>query len=62
VRTLAQRCRPHAAALGCLRELDELDRLVAANGADRQRAEARRVGLAGLVRTLSNRFTTQRSD
>ena len=62
VRTLAERCRPHAAALGCLRELDQLERLVAANGADRQRAEARRVGLAGLVRTLSNRFTTQRSD
>jgi glutamate---cysteine ligase / carboxylate-amine ligase len=62
VHELAERCRPHAAALGCAGELDRLGRLVAANGADRQRAEARRAGLAGLVTTLSNRFTTQRSD
>jgi carboxylate-amine ligase len=59
---LAERCRPHAAALGCSNELEQLERLVAANGADHQRAEARRAGLARLVMTLSERFTTQRSD
>jgi carboxylate-amine ligase len=62
VRALAERCRPHAAALGCSGELERLERLLAANGADRQRAEARRAGLAGVVTTLSNRFTTQRSN
>lgn len=61
VRALAERCRPHAATLGCSGELERLERLLAANGADRQRAEARRAGLAGVVTTLSNRFTTQRS-
>ena len=62
VQELAGRSRPHAAALGCEKELDQLERLLAANGADRQRAEAGRTGLGGLVTTLCDRFTTERSD
>jgi len=61
VRTLAdvlQRCcRPHAAALGCGAELDQLERLATANGADRQRARAEKSGLVDLVATLSECFT-----
>jgi carboxylate-amine ligase len=62
VRKLARRCRPHAAALGCQKELDQLERLLAANGADRQRAEVGRTGLGGLVATLSERFKPEGSD
>jgi carboxylate-amine ligase len=35
---LLARCRPHALALGCADDLDQVQRLAAANGADRQRA------------------------
>ncbi|HEY2436470.1 MAG TPA: hypothetical protein VGH93_04765, partial [Solirubrobacteraceae bacterium] len=59
---LAERCRPHAAALGCLKPLDRIDRLVAANGADRQRAAAARTDLTGLVATLAERFSTEGSN
>jgi carboxylate-amine ligase len=54
---LVERCRPCAAALGCSAELEQVGRLAAANGADRQRAWAREDGLLGLVATLSRRFT-----
>jgi glutamate---cysteine ligase / carboxylate-amine ligase len=54
---LVERCRPCAAALGCSAELEQIARLAAANGADRQRAWAREDGLVGLVETLSRRFT-----
>jgi len=53
--TLA-RCRPHAGSLGCVSELDQVRRLAAANGSDRQRARARVAGLVELVRTLSEVF------
>jgi carboxylate-amine ligase len=59
---LLRRCRPHAAALGCLSELDQVYRLAAANGADRQRAAAGNTGLDGLVAALSERFSTERSE
>ena len=55
---LIEQCRPHADALGCSRELEGADRLVAANGAMRQRTWV----LAGrdltsLLERLSQRFT-----
>jgi carboxylate-amine ligase len=54
---LVERCRPCAAALGCSAELEQIGRLAASNGADRQRAWAREDGLLGLLATLSRRFT-----
>jgi carboxylate-amine ligase len=53
---LLAKCRPHADALGCPVELEEVRRLMAANGADRQRVWARRDGLVGLVSALTRRF------
>ena len=38
LRKLVEDCRPHAAALGCSAELQSVDRLIAVNGAIRQRA------------------------
>jgi glutamate---cysteine ligase / carboxylate-amine ligase len=58
VEVLVARCRPHAAALGCSRELEQVRQLAARNGADRQRAWAGETGLVGLVATLSGRFAT----
>jgi len=55
-RLLAE-CRPHALALGCAGALDQVQRLAAANGADRQRvlvAHGRR--LDELVASLADRF------
>jgi carboxylate-amine ligase len=56
---LIERCRPHAASLGCLGELDGLGPLASANGADRQRAAAGDAGLEALVTLLSQRFSTE---
>ena len=58
VDALLERCRPYATVLGCPAELDQIRRLAAANGADRQRAQAREAGLVDLVTTLAQRFTT----
>ena len=58
VEDLLRRCRPHAAALGCSVELDRIHALAAANGADRQRAWAREVGLVDLVSMLTERFAS----
>ena len=55
IRLLAK-CRPHAAALGCSAELEQVARLAAVSGAERQRARARQAGLAGLIATLSAQF------
>jgi carboxylate-amine ligase len=57
---LIERCRPHAAALGCLDEFSGLEPLVRANGADRQRAIAEDSGVDALVTLLSERFSTIR--
>ena len=57
-----ERCHPHAAALGCLAEFNRLEALVAANGADRQRAVADRDGLRGLVSVLSAQFSKERKN
>lgn len=55
-------CRPHAAALGCAVELDQIQRLVEVNGADRQRAWAAAAGdLPSVISMLSDRFV-QRPD
>ena len=53
---LVMRCRPHAAALGCSIELDRIQTLARANGADRQRAWAREQGLVELVSELRQQF------
>jgi hypothetical protein len=54
-RLLAE-CRPHALALGCAGALDRVQRLAAANGADRQRAfVARGRRLDELVASLADR-------
>jgi glutamate---cysteine ligase / carboxylate-amine ligase len=55
VDALLARCRAHADTVGSV-ELDRVSRLVAANGADRQRTWARGQGLAGLVSRLTQRF------
>ncbi len=50
-------CRPFALALGCTGALDQVPRLAAANGADRQRAHVATSGrLDHLVMTLADRF------
>jgi glutamate---cysteine ligase / carboxylate-amine ligase len=51
------RCRAHARALGCSFELDQVRRLAAGNGSDRQRARALVAGLLELVQTLSQLFS-----
>jgi carboxylate-amine ligase len=54
---LLARCRAHARALGCAFELDQVRRLAAANGVDRQRAWVRVGGLIEMVQTLSELFS-----
>jgi glutamate---cysteine ligase / carboxylate-amine ligase len=52
-------CAPHAAALGCERELALVETMAEHNGAKRQLALARDEGrLPGLVEALADRFTT----
>jgi carboxylate-amine ligase len=58
VAELAARCEPHAAALGCSIELGGIKALMAANGADRQRARAREAGLAEVIPALAERFAS----
>jgi glutamate---cysteine ligase / carboxylate-amine ligase len=56
--SLINQCRPHAAALGCSAELDGANRLVAANGALRQRTWTRAGhDLISMVSRLSRQFT-----
>jgi glutamate---cysteine ligase / carboxylate-amine ligase len=56
--TLLRECRPHSAALGCARELEEVQRLSACNGAQYQRASiSADAGLPGLVARLAERFS-----
>ena len=57
IEALVQRCLPHADALGCGAEVEQVERLAVANGADRQRMRARAVGLEELVSILSKRFS-----
>jgi glutamate---cysteine ligase / carboxylate-amine ligase len=56
---LVARCRPHAAALGCAAELDQVMRLARAGGADRQRAIAAEAGLDGLISALTDCFAEE---
>ncbi len=54
---LLEECRPHAIALGCQDALDGVARLMAANGADRQRDVAAADGsLSHLMEHLAHRF------
>ena len=53
---LVERCRPHAAALGCAAELDQVTRLARSGGAARQRALAAEAGVDGLLTALSDCF------
>jgi carboxylate-amine ligase len=53
-------CRPHAAALGCETELEAVEQLAVAPGADRQRSLAGTpVDLVGLTALLSADFVDQ---
>jgi len=52
---LLARCRAHTDAVGSV-ELDRIMRLVAANGADRQRSWARNGGIAEVASMLTQRF------
>jgi carboxylate-amine ligase len=53
---LVERCRPHADALGCPDELDQVTRLARSGGAERQRALVEAAGLDGLISALSDCF------
>jgi glutamate---cysteine ligase / carboxylate-amine ligase len=56
---LLDRCRPHARALGCAPELEQVMHLAANNGADRQRALVARDGTLGhLTARLAEGFLT----
>ena len=59
VRAMLDRCRPHALALGCASELEQVQRLAATNGARRQRTRtAGDDGLDHVVRDLAELFLT----
>ena len=55
--SMLDRCRPHALALGCASELEQVRRLATSNGADRQRTRAATAdGLDHLVADLADLF------
>ena len=55
--SMLDRCRPHALALGCASELEQVRRLATSNGADRQRARAATAGgLDHLLADLAELF------
>ncbi len=56
LRALLEWLEPAAAGLGCLEELAAADRLVTANGSERQRQVAAGEGLDGLVAWLADSF------
>jgi carboxylate-amine ligase len=56
VDALVAECRPHADALGCLADLDQITRLAEGGGAARQRALEREAGLDDLTTALSDCF------
>jgi carboxylate-amine ligase len=57
LRTLVDDCRPHAAALGCQAELEHVKRLIAVNGAIRQRAwVSSGAGLSEVLSRLARQF------
>ncbi len=56
LRALLESLEPAAARVGCLAELAAADRLVTANGAERQRQVAAQEGLHGLVGWLADSF------
>jgi carboxylate-amine ligase len=59
---LVERCRPHAAALGCAAELDQVIRLARSGGAERQRALVAEAGLDGLMSALSDCFADSEAE
>jgi carboxylate-amine ligase len=61
VEELVARCAPHARKLGCAAELELVENLIAANGADRQRSWVRGdPDLRAVVATLADRFFSPR--
>jgi len=56
LRALLEWLAPAAARAGCLGALEAADRLVTANGSERQRQVAAEEGLNGLVGSLADRF------
>lgn len=55
IETLVHRCRPYCDAIGAV-ELERINRLLVANGADRQRGWVRENGMLALPSTLARRF------
>jgi gamma-glutamyl:cysteine ligase YbdK (ATP-grasp superfamily) len=54
---LLEKCLPHAAALGCARELEGVRRLAGCNGAERQRASlCPAEGSSSVLAALAERF------
>jgi len=60
VERLVEACRPHAAALGCAAALEDVPRLLRANGAARQREKAALHGLASVPAALADQFTRRK--
>lgn len=56
VQELLDECRPHAAALGCAGQLEQLNRLATVNGAARQRYWAAHQGVKSISHKLVGRF------
>lgn len=59
VERLVDDCYPHATQLGCAAALEDLPRLLRANGADRQRAAAARHGLGSVAPALADHFRSR---
>jgi glutamate---cysteine ligase / carboxylate-amine ligase len=55
IQALVRRCRPYCDAIGAV-ELDRVNRLLLANGADRQRSWVREDGMVALPARLTRRF------
>jgi glutamate---cysteine ligase / carboxylate-amine ligase len=61
IQALLRECRPHAVRLGCRAQLEDVNRLAAMNGADRQRRLVRMgCDLPRLVRALAEAFVAHR--
>ncbi len=59
VARLVEDCRPHATKLGCAAALENVPRLLGANGAARQRAAAAIHGIASVAPALADQFSSR---
>jgi carboxylate-amine ligase len=60
VHEVLEDCMPHAAALGCAAELEQVMRVAAVNGAERQRSWASAGGVTSIAPRLAAWFTRDR--